>query len=103
MIERHGLRCLTASSGTEAVRLLMDHPEIDLIILDAILPDMSGVSVFRSLKRIKPSVRVIVCSGMRDQGPAKAIHDAGADDIMPKPFTAKDLLDRVRSLLAKHD
>lgn len=101
IVERSGFRCHTAGTGREAISQLMDHLEIDVIILDAILPDMIGVNLFRALKKIKPAVKVIVCSGMGEEGPAKAICDAGADDVMPKPFAADHLLERVRSVLER--
>jgi len=99
IVERAGLRCLHARSGAEAVAVLRDHPEVALVLLDAILPDTSGERLFAALKEVKPSVRVIVCSGMAEHGPAQAMCDAGADDLVAKPFTAGDLMGRVQSVL----
>ncbi len=99
IVERAGYTCVTAGSGTEAVEELRNHPEVELIVLDAILPDRSGATLFHELKAIRPDMPIIGCSGMRDEGPAQAIVEAGADDFLAKPFTASDLLERVGLLL----
>lgn len=101
IVERAGYPCLTASSGTEAVEQLREHPEVELVVLDAILPDTSGASLFHKLKALRPAIKIIGCSGMRDEGPAQAIVEAGADDFLAKPFTASQLLERLCVLLAR--
>ncbi len=100
MVERCGLSCLTARNGAEAVDQLTTNPEVDLIVLDAILPDMNGVDLFGRLKQIKPPVRVLVCTGLAGEGPGRELCMAGADDILPKPFTATQFLERLHAVLA---
>lgn len=100
IMRRAGIRCLHAKTGAEAVAALRDHPEVALVLLDAILPDTSGDRLFAALKEVKPSVKVVVCSGMSEQGPAKAMCDAGADGLVSKPFAARELAERVRLALS---
>ncbi|MBN1344824.1 MAG: response regulator [Phycisphaerae bacterium] len=99
IVQRCGFPCLTAASAEDAVTTLREHPEVELIVLDAILPDARGVDLFDSLKRIKPRVKVIVCTGLTQDGPGRDICQAGADDFLPKPFTAEAFMDRVKAVL----
>ncbi len=99
IVERCGFRCLSAKNAAEATEILSKAPQVELIILDALLPDTSGLALYHDLKQIKPSVKVIVCSGLADDGPAQAIYEAGADGFLPKPFRASDLMDCVRSVM----
>ena len=89
--------CHTASTAEEAMRLLAAEP-IDLMLLDLGLPDLDGTEVIRRL-RTWSEMPVIVVSA-RDQDKEKvALLDLGADDYLTKPFSASELLARIRVAL----
>ena len=89
--------CHTASTAEEAMRLLTAEP-IDLMLLDLGLPDLDGTEVIRRL-RTWSEMPVIVVSA-RDQDKEKvALLDLGADDYLTKPFSASELLARIRVAL----
>lgn len=89
--------CHTASTAEEAMRLLAAEP-IDLMLLDLGLPDLDGAEVIRRL-RTWSEMPVIVVSA-RDQDREKvAVLDLGADDYLTKPFSASELLARIRVAL----
>lgn len=100
IVTRYGFECLSAESGIEALEVLAARPEVDLIVIDAMLPDVSGAALLRELKALKPSVRAIACSGLVEDEPTQAMFEAGADDFIPKPFSAADLVGHMRSVLA---
>ena len=96
-LEAEGYVCHTAATAEEAMRLLAAEP-IDLMLLDLGLPDLDGTEVIRRL-RTWSEMPVIVVSA-RDQDREKvAVLDLGADDYLTKPFSASELLARIRVAL----
>ena len=96
-LEAEGYVCVAAATAEEAMRLLAAEP-IDLMLLDLGLPDLDGTEVIRRL-RTWSEMPVIVVSA-RDQDKEKvAVLDFGADDYLTKPFSASELLARIRVAL----
>lgn len=94
-LEANGYRVREAATGQEGISAAAQHPP-DVVILDLGLPDMDGVAV---LKRLREWSRVpIVVLSVRDREEDKiAALDNGADDYVTKPFSAGELLARVRT------
>jgi len=67
----------------------------DLVLLDMIMPEMGGLDVFKELKRINPSVQVIVVSGYSLNDDAQSILDEGGMGFLQKPFTILELMDMI--------
>lgn len=82
-----------AYSGTEGV--LIHNEEIDLIILDLMLPGKSGEEIIEELKRIK-KVPIIVTSAISDIDKKIDLFNLGADDYITKPFNNRELLARIK-------
>ena len=96
-LQGDGYACRTADTAAEAMRLLAAEP-VDLMLLDLGLPDLDGTEVIRRL-RTWSEMPVIVVSA-RDQDKEKvAVLDLGADDYLTKPFSASELLARIRVAL----
>ena len=99
MLSPHGYAVVVAHSGGDGLeKVRSERP--DLILLDIVMPDMSGYDVCRRL-RGDPATRllpVVMMTSSGDQDKVAAI-DAGADDFIARPFNPPELLSRVRSLL----
>jgi len=92
IVEKLGYHVLEAKSGKEALLIAQTYPgTIDFVLLDIILPDMSGNQIYPKLKERLPHIKVIVCSGFTLDGPAREILNAGAQSFLPKPFTVAAL------------
>ena len=87
------------TSGLDVVRKL----EVDLVILDLILPGAHGLQVLEELRIIRPRLPVIVLTAIDDAGAKVGGLDAGADDYVTKPFSIDELAARIRARLRFRD
>ncbi len=102
MLEALEYSVLTARSGQEAVEVFEKNREtIDLVILDVIMPDMGGEETYTQLRKIDPSVCVILSSGYSLDGLAMKIMDKGCKAFIQKPFTINVLSQKLRDVLGR--
>ncbi|MBW1721345.1 MAG: PAS domain S-box protein [Deltaproteobacteria bacterium] len=102
LIEHLGYRVLTARSGFEAVEVYRDgFDEIDLVILDVVMPEMNGAMTFEKLKEINPSVKVLLSSGFSIEGLASSILEQGGDGFIQKPFRLEELSRKMKEIMEK--
>lgn len=94
-LESEGHVVLTAGDGTEGLRLATEHAP-DLVILDLVMPGLSGTAVLAALVADSPRRRVMVVSAVGEVQARVRCLDAGAVDFLPKPFDIAELLARVR-------
>ena len=100
MLEILGYRALVAFSSKEALEVYRKQKnEIDLVILDMIMPGLGGGETFDRLKRIDEDVRVLLSSGYSINGQAKEILDRGCGGFVQKPFSLNDLSIKIKKLL----
>jgi DNA-binding NtrC family response regulator len=99
-LARCGYSLLTAANGKEALQIYRLHKDdIDLVVLDLIMPEMGGKQCLSELVKINPHVKVVIASGHLVNGPTKDTLDQGAADYIVKPFEAEQLLHVVRKVL----
>src|ERR1700681_2336813 len=98
--EFEGYDVITAPDGVAGLeRALKEAP--DLVILDVMMPRMSGLDVCKQLKSKRPSVPIIMLTA-RGQEVDKVVGlEVGADDYVPKPFSIRELLARVKAVLRR--
>lgn len=98
--EYEGYRVITAGDGAEGLeRALKESP--DLVLLDVMMPRMSGLEVCKQLKAKRPSLPVIMLTA-RGQEVDKVVGlELGADDYVTKPFSIRELLARVKAVLRR--
>jgi DNA-binding response OmpR family regulator len=103
-IEREGLRALVASTGERGLELALDRNNPPaLVLLDVMLPGMSGTELCRRLRR-EPATRrtpVIMLTARGSEGERVAGLELGADDYVTKPFSVRELMARVRAVLRR--
>ncbi|MBN1277980.1 MAG: PAS domain S-box protein [Deltaproteobacteria bacterium] len=102
MLESLGYRVYAFGSVQEALDLYAEKKDsIDLIVLDMIMPGISGGEAFDRFREIDPEVKVLLSSGYSVNGEARKILDRGCDGFIQKPFQLKKLAQIVRELLDK--
>lgn len=95
-----GYDVLIAGSGKEAIRLYKRYEErIDMVILDMIMPEMSGDETYAGMKEINPDVKVLLSSGYSIDGQATGILNRGCKGFIQKPFKIKELSEKLREIL----
>src|SRR5690242_3406087 len=100
-LERDGMDVSIAHDGNEALRLL-DTEQIDVAVLDVMMPGSDGLSLCRDLRREGDfSMPVILLTALGEEDDRIAGLEAGADDYLTKPFSPRELALRVRSLLRR--
>jgi two-component system, OmpR family, alkaline phosphatase synthesis response regulator PhoP len=98
-LNRDGYRVITAYNGNDALQMARDtHP--DLIVLDLMLPGMSGLDVCRTL-RTESEVPIIMLTALTTDDDRLAGLNLGADDYVTKPFSPRELAARVRAVLRR--
>jgi two-component system KDP operon response regulator KdpE len=95
----HGYDVQTATTGEEALDLLAARLP-DLVVLDLVLPGLSGLAVCQELRARSP-VPILILSARGDERDKVAALDAGADDYLTKPFGVNELLARIRAALRR--
>lgn len=97
-LRKHGYHVITAQTGAE-MRDVLRSSEIDLIILDIMLPEGGGLDLCRELRR--SSAVPIILTAMGDETDRIIGLESGADDYLPKPFNPRELLARVKAVLRR--
>jgi PAS domain S-box-containing protein len=100
ILEELGYAVLTAPGGKEALEIYTEKKdEIDIVVLDMIMPGMGGGETFDSIKAIKPDAKVLLSSGYSIMGEASDILSRGCQGFIQKPFTMKSFSDKLRQIL----
>ena len=93
-LESYNYRVLTACDGIEAISIYAEQKnEIDVVLLDLIMPSLDSVTIARTLHRLNPHVRIIAMSGLAtNEQMTKTLQAHGVQTFISKPFTAEYLL-----------
>ena len=99
-LELGGFRVLLAENGREAVSVFAaQRHAIGLVVLDLIMPEMSGVGTFLALKQLEPKVKVLLCSGYDQHDAIEQLKKEGLCGVIQKPYRVNTLITKVRGSL----
>jgi two-component system OmpR family response regulator len=102
-LEAEGYRVTAVSTGTRALEILSDERSVvDLVILDLMLPGMSGYAVCETMRREGIEIPVLVLSARTLTEDRTRGFEVGADQYLTKPFELDELLARVKGLIVRH-
>ena len=100
VLELSGFKVLTASRGRAGIELFRENAEeVRVVLLDLTMPDLSGEEVFRSIRTIRPAVKVILSSGYNEQETISLFRGKGLAGFLQKPYQTSQLMDTLRELL----
>ena len=100
MLKTLGYKVLLAKSGKEAIELYNKNLDnIDMVLLDMVMPEMGGGEAYDRMKEISPDIKVLLSSGYSIDGQATEIIKHGCDGFIQKPFDMQGLSQRIRKIL----
>lgn len=97
MLEKLGYQVIVAVGGAEGLVSYRDN-SVDIVILDMIMPGMSGPEVYRELQKINPNVNIILASGYSMESQAEELMNMGCAGYLQKPFTLAELSQAISSI-----
>jgi CheY-like chemotaxis protein len=98
VLEKAGHRVLTASDGQEAVNIALAQAP-DMIFMDVAMPGMDGLEAMRVIREQKPGMVIVIASAHSMAGDRERFLEAGANDVLSKPFRINDLTSAVEKLV----
>ena len=100
ILEALGYKVLTARSGPEALEVFKTNKgQVDIVVLDMIMPGMGGGDAYDQLREIEPNVKVLLSTGYSLRGEASEILKRGCNGFIQKPFNIKMLSQKLREIL----
>jgi two-component system phosphate regulon response regulator PhoB len=101
-LEKEGYKVSTSDNGEDALKQIKDkYP--DLILLDWMMPNLSGIEISKQLKKVKKfsDIPIIMLTAKGEEEDKLKAFDVGADDYVTKPFSQKELNARIKSILRR--
>jgi CheY-like chemotaxis protein len=104
MLRSAGYLVIEARNGIEALELYRARfREIDLVLLDLMMPRMTGEQAFGEMRRIHPEVRGLLASGYDESGRLREIVADGFGGFLRKPFRLRELVGKVEEILGRSE
>jgi len=102
-LQKDGYQTRTAMSGGAALEALAETPKPDLVLLDLMLPDMSGTEVCRKIRSDESTlgIPVVMLTAKTDEIDRVVGFEVGADDYVTKPYSVRELLLRIRAVMRR--
>ncbi|WP_026733647.1 PAS domain S-box protein [Fischerella sp. PCC 9605] len=99
-LENYNYRVLTANDGVEALTIYAQHQqEINVVLLDMMMPGMDGALALRKLQQINPNVKIIATSGLLSEPKIADVQSMGVKAFLSKPCTANELLQTLNEII----
>lgn len=101
ILEAYDYEVLLAIHGNEGVRIFNENKDnIDLVILDMVMPEKGGRQAFKEIRTIKPDAKVLICSGYGEEQYFYELFESGAAGFLQKPFQHTELLSKVEDAMS---
>jgi CheY-like chemotaxis protein len=100
IMEMSGLKVFTAGNGKDGVEMYKKYrDDIDLIIMDMVMPIMDGREAFLEIKKIDPQQKIFIISGYSQREDLEDMLEKGAVGFLRKPFQVKEIVSKVKEIL----
>jgi CheY-like chemotaxis protein len=101
-LSQYGFDVRAAENGQVAVEMFQEMADqISLVLLDVVMPVMGGEEALVAIKKIRPDVAVVICSGHNEVETIERFSQADVDGIVKKPYTARQLVEQLKAVLEK--
>jgi two-component system cell cycle sensor histidine kinase/response regulator CckA len=100
-LKSRGYTVIEAGNGVEALEELSKQGgEVDLVVSDVVMPEMDGPTLLIELRKLNPDIKIIFVSGYAEEAFEKSLPDPNQFEFLPKPFTLKQLVAKVKDTMA---
>ena len=103
VLSEHVFDVLVCHNGQDVPGRVQQAPEIALVLLDMMLPDINGLQVLLQLQKQRPALPVIMLTGLGSESDVVVGLEMGADDYLAKPFSLLELIARVKALFRRQE
>ena len=100
VLSEHVFTVTACHTGQEALRCIETQPDIALVLLDMMLPDINGLMVLQQVQKMRPGLPVVMLTGLGSESDVVVGLEMGADDYLTKPFVPRELFARMGKLIA---
>ena len=102
-LERYGYSVMLAENGQQALELVRQSPlAFDVVLLDLTMPVLSGEDTLREIRKVRPTLPVILSSGFNEVEALRRFQGKALNGFVQKPYTAVTLAQRVKAVLSEH-
>lgn len=101
-LKKQGYQILEAENGKQAIDLVRENSDIDLIIMDIMMPEMSGTESCSAIREFS-SVPVLFLTAKTQESDKNEAYDTGGDDFLSKPFEQSELVRKVKALIRRYN
>ncbi len=98
---KRGYVVLVANTGADAIKHVRENPDTNIILMDIMLPDFSGLELLEQFRSYMPDIVIIIVSGVNDLETVVRAMKLGADDYVVKPFRLGELEEKMEAALHK--
>jgi CheY-like chemotaxis protein len=96
LLRSRGYQVLTGENGSDSLRVIDEHADIDVVLTDIVLPDTTGTQLAALIKAKHPNTPVIFATGVGNAGELKGIEEAR---LLRKPFTEHELFEKIAAAM----
>jgi len=100
-LRKTGVKILRAQNGEQAINLCREHPEIELIIMDGMMPLMTGFDATRQIRLFRPELPIILLTAYVSSASIHSAVESGCNDYLSKPINQETLKTTLRKWLIK--
>jgi PAS domain S-box-containing protein len=98
-LEFSGYEVIAVQDGAQAIEAVIRHPEIEVVLLDLQMPNMTGDQAAPEIRRLRPGIRIVLSSGYAEQEARERFRGLRLDGFLRKPYTARTLVGGVRAAI----
>ncbi len=105
VLEWRNMLIYSAETGSDAIQVLQDHPDIDVVLMDIMMPEMDGYETMRAIRQIShfKNLPIIAVTAKAMKGDREKCIDAGAWDYLAKPVDSDQMLAVLRAWLRRRE
>jgi CheY-like chemotaxis protein len=101
VLERYDMQILSAETGRDAIQILKSSPQVDIVLMDIMMPEMDGIDTMRAIRKISrlKTLPIVAVTAKAMKGDREKCIEAGAWDYLSKPVDSEQMLSVLRAWL----